>query len=323
MFIRHKGNPIINRKEKTFHSIHAANPDILKFNNKLFYYFRGQGDEKHDQIGVAFAELDSFNGYEWNFYKNNPIIAVSNRKGDFDSRHILDPGTVVINGKVHLYYSGHSYDKPACVGLAISHNGIDFEKHKNNPVILNAIAPEVVIKNKIVYLFYQKKNEKGYFELFCSFSNDGVKFINEKKVFGPDKNNDSFDSFSISTCRIWKENENYYMIYGGSDKFDDYPHAFGLAKSTDLLNWSRYPLNPVFTRGEAGAWDEGGIWFGTVYKYNGKRYMWYEGCGTGFLPDTSKAKELSDKCRNEDYGGYGKSNFSQIGMAVWKGDFDF
>lgn len=321
MFKKYDGNPVIPRKDGTFGSIHMANPDLLEFQGKLYLYYRGQGNEKHDQIGVAFSDKDKFDGVNWEHYPNNPIIKVSENRSDFDSNHILDPGTAVIDGKVFLYYSGHSFDRPACIGLTISNDGINFKKHGPGPVIESAIAPEVVIKDGLVYLFYQRK-VKDHFEFFLCTGSDGISFDkkDEKKIFGPSCVPDTFDHFSVSTCRIFQEENLYYMIYGGGDKFDDYPPAFGLARSRDLVNWERYPNNPVMERGLPGTWDEGGIWFGTTYKYKDSCYLWYEGCGAGLGVSDSAALEASDRCRNFDYGGYAKVSFSQIGLAVYKGE---
>lgn len=306
IFIKHDANPIIPRKPGTFRSIHAANPDLLEFNDRAILYYRGQGDGKHDQMGLAWSEADDFDGVNWKHYDGNPIIKVSNNRDAFDSRHILDPGSVVIDGKVFLYYSGHSYDKPACLGLAVSDDGFNFKKHEK-PVIEGAIAPEVVVKDGIVHLFYQRKL-KDHFEMYKCTSTDGFTFDteNEMIVMMP-----SQDIFSVSTCRIWQEEDSYYMIYGMCNRYDDYPEAFGLAKSYDLLNWVKYPGNPVMQRGVSGTWDEGAIWFGTVYKHEGKYYLWYEGTGSCGID--------SDTCRNKDYGGYAKTSFSQIGMAVYEG----
>ena len=109
------------------------------------------------------------------------------------------------------------------------------------------------------------------------------------------------------------------MTYSGCRRFDDYPEAFGLAKSKDLVHWDRFPDNPILHRGNAGEWDEGAIWFPTIYKHDDKFYLWYEGSGAGLGVESKKAIEASDICRNNDYGGYAKINFSQIGLAIYDG----
>lgn len=302
-FEKYDGNPVIPRIDGTFRSIHVANPDLLEFKGRTFLYYRGQGDEKHDQIGLAWTNPSDFDGVEWKHYNGNPVIKVSKDRDSFDSRHILDPGSAVIDGKVFLYYSGHSYDKPACIGLAVSEDGFAFTK-RVKPVIENAIAPEAVVKDGLVHLIYQRKL-KDHFEVYKCTSKDGIYFDmkNEEKIMVP-----SSGEFSTSTCRIWQEADAYYMIYGMSHKYDDYPEAFGMAKSTNLTDWVKYPDNPVLERGEPGSWDEGAMWFGTVYKHDGTYYLWYEGTGSNGVD--------SDNCRNNDYGGYATTSFSQIGLAT-------
>ncbi|MBN2558164.1 MAG: hypothetical protein JXB33_05345 [Clostridia bacterium] len=320
MFLRVGENPVIPRKPGTFHSMHAANPDILEFGGRIMMYFRGQGDELHDQIGVAWADPGDFNGINWKFYPKNPVIKVGTEQGCFDSRHILDPGSVIIDGKVFLYYSGHSEEHPAAVCLAVSEDGFSFEKWGGGAIVEKAIAPEVLVKDGAVHLFYQRKTN-GRFEFFCARGTDGFNFDieNEIRVFQASGIPGTFDEFSVSTCRIWQEDDEYFMIYGGGDRFDDYPVALGLARSMDLCNWKRYPGNPVLWRGEEGEWDEGGLWFGTVYRHGGTRYLWYEGAGAGLGTATEEARAASEICRNRDYGGYARFNFSQIGLAVHEG----
>ncbi|MCK5129934.1 MAG: hypothetical protein KAQ68_08785 [Clostridiales bacterium] len=323
MFNRYKSNPVISKTPNTFHSMHVANPDVLEYRDKILMYFRGQGEECHDQIGVAYCKADEFDGVNWDFYDRNPIIKVSENKDDYDTNHILDPATVVIKDKVYLYYSGHSYDKPSIIGLAISNDGYNFMKHKT-PIIDNAFAPEVVIRDGMVYLFYQKKSsptQDGYYEFYVCKSQDGIHFdeSTEELIFSPTKKTGAFDEFSVSTARIWYETNQYYMVYGGCNQYSDYPLGFGLATSDDLIHWRRYENNPILLRGEIGTWDEGALWFGTVFKHNDTYYLYYEGTGAGLGTESKEARDTSEIVRNQDYGGYARFNFSQIGLAIYKG----
>ncbi|MFP4385052.1 MAG: hypothetical protein ACLFST_07610 [Spirochaetia bacterium] len=215
-----------------------------------------------------------------------------------------------------LYYSGHPNQGKASIGLAVSTDGTAFRKADLNPVIRNAIAPETVFHNGKLHLFYQR-DTAGYFELYKCAGSDGYHFDagNEQKVFGPSGADGAFDCFSVSTCRIWKEAGWFYMTYGGCRRYKDYPEAFGLARSRNLETWERYPGNPVLTRGAPGEWDEGAVWFATVHREGGTRYLWYEGTGTS----GKHGDRASDECRGSDYGGYGTTSFSQIGMAVYEG----
>jgi hypothetical protein len=45
----------------------------------------------------------------------------------------------------------------------------------------------------------------------------------------------------------------------------------------DLIHWEKYPRNPVFACGKTGQWDDGAIWFGTVFEFDDVLYLLYEG----------------------------------------------
>lgn len=321
-FQRSRNNPVIPRTAGTFYSKHAANPDVLFFRGTYFLYFRGQAQAGHDQIGVALARPEEFDGVHWEMAQHNPILPVSADPDAFDAGHILDPAAVVLGGRVYLYYSAHrrdwnNWNVPSHVGLAIATDGRHFEKHPDNPIIVGT-APEAVLHQGRVHLFFQRRAAAGNFEIYCCVSDDGVHFPagSEQVVFRPSQRIGAFDAFSISTVRIWEAQGWFYMTYGGCDRYFDYPTAIGLARSRDLWQWERYPGNPILPRGAPGTWDEGALWFATVHRVKQVYYLWYEGTGAGLGLHTAAGREASRLCRAADYGGYGQTSFSQIGLAI-------
>jgi hypothetical protein len=69
------------------------------------------------------------------------------------------------------------------------------------------------------------------------------------------------------------------MIYAASRSAEreDLPEAFGLARSSDLVHWEKYPQNPVFSIEKGALWDSGAIWFGTVFEWRDWLILLYEG----------------------------------------------
>ena len=320
MFEKYADNPVIPAAHGTFYSFYSANPDILEFKGKLFYYFRGQSEAHHDQIGVAVEEKDGFDGIRFRNILPDPVIPVSADPDAPDSLHILDPGSAVLNGKVFLYYSAYSEKGGFGICLATSEDGVRFERSPLNPIVTGALAPEPVIKDGRIYLFYQRwqeKNGKHAQTYFCP-SGDGYTFdfSEETEVFSPPE-----DCVSISTNRIYREGEWYYDLFGKCRKFKDYPESIGIARSRDLIRWE-YSEKDVITRGAPGTWDEGALWFATVYRQNGRYYLWYEGGGTGNGRNTPGDIVASDLAIHSDYGGYGVTSFSQIGLAVYDGSLE-
>jgi predicted GH43/DUF377 family glycosyl hydrolase len=165
-------------------------------------------------------------------------------------------------------------------------------------------APEIVVRDGVFFLYYWKAKPSGAgFQIHLATSKDGFSFseYQAEPVLGVGPAG-SWDSHTVETPRIVLADEVYYMMYCGSDRFDDYPWHAGLAVSDDLVHWQKLKWNPVFSRGEEGSWDEGAIWFPTVEEVGGTLYMWYEGYGGG----TS---------RTEAYGSYLDGGKSQVGMA--------
>ncbi len=291
--------PVMPSVPGTYKAWHTANPDILVHNGMIYFYYRG-GDGT-DRICLATAPYDGFNGKNFIDCTNNPIIGTS-KKG-FDSRAALDPAAIYFDNKVFLYYSGLG-DKDDSVGLAVSGDFYNFNKHEH-PVIKGR-APEVLVKDGLIYMYYVLYNNSGGYSVYLATSRDGYNFtkFGNEPVFAPDADPKAWDSKSVTVPRIIEKNGVYYMLYAGDNKYLDYPPYFGLAFSYDLVNWHRGTQNPVSSRGAKGSWDDGGIWYGQMFEYGNKWYLYYEGWGGG----ESHEKE------------YGPGGHSQIGLAT--GVFD-
>ncbi len=258
----------------TWKSRYTANADFLDFNGQYLMYYRGT-DDHHDRVGVMTCPHSSFDGIHWEDYPNNPIIDVG-APGSFDSENILDPSAVVFNGRVFLYYSAIGRTS-STIGLAVSDDGFRFIKH-GSP-LLDGRCPEIVLgSDSRLHLFFVRVTDgKGYC-IYHAVSDDGISFeIGESPVLSVGRPGE-WDSYSVTTPRIFLDRGLYYMVYAGDDATLDDSWRFGLAVSHDLVNWEKYTANPIFSKGEYGDWDDSNIWFGTVEHVAGRYWMWYEGC---------------------------------------------
>lgn len=223
---RHPGNPVFPAAPGTWREAQTANPDLLRKGDTYFMYFRGQ-QGGHDRIGVATIPVKKFDGVTWNIHPK-PIVDVGG-PGSWDENHALDPATILHDGKVFLYYTGCSPRADRAVCLAVSEDGIHFEKYNKNPVVVGG-APEVVFHDKKFYLFYWKAVPGGKgFQIHYATSPNGYDYTEPSESIalpvGPDGR---WDSFTVETPRIFREGDLYYMVYCGSDRHKDYPFNAGL-----------------------------------------------------------------------------------------------
>lgn len=51
-----------------------------------------------------------------------------------DARGLCAPGALVIDGKVHIFYQSYGSGRHDAICHAVSSDGINFERHKDNPI---------------------------------------------------------------------------------------------------------------------------------------------------------------------------------------------
>ncbi len=278
-------NPVVPATGETWKKTWTANPDVIEVDGRTLLYYRGHGtlggadDAGHDRIGLA--EILSVTPDDIEIHDlagGEPIFDVG-QAGTFDDQHALDPAAVAYCGSVLLFYSAVGAEGDA-IGLAISHDGVNFRKFGK---VLEGRAPEVVVKDGLLHMLFQKYIDDDHYEVFLAKSFDGVKWemVQDEPVLAPGAAGE-WDSFDVCTARLHVADDAYYMIYAGSPHLCDVPDYFGLARSTDLINWQRHPGNPIFGTGAKGQADGGAIWYPALLEEDDFFAVLYEGTSTKF-----------------------------------------
>jgi hypothetical protein len=273
---RTKPHPFLSPSTGSLAEEAVTTPDVLDWQGQLYLYV-GAITDGHERLLVSALPPDWLANPSRDAWVGEASVAIDTGPDRFDSLHVFDPAPTAQDDHVLLYYSAIGPDGDT-LGMAFSYDGRTFMKHQC-PVV-EGRAPEVVFFEGQYYLFYVKPMPGRGYAVFASFSPDGETFspLVDSPVFDVGTPG-SWDSFEVTTPRIFRRNSIFYMLYAGQSDpaFKDIPHAFGLARSKDLKTWERYPANPVFRIGEPGSWDDGAIWFGTVYAWDNALYLIYEG----------------------------------------------
>lgn len=301
--------PALAAQAGTLYAKSVTTPDFLAIGTDLYCYV-GAVKDGHERILVL----------KLNPAALRPPLALNalpaqlavdvGPAGSFDSEHVMDPASVAVGGRVFLYYSALG-SGPDSIGLATSEDGVAFVKHAGR--IRFGRAPEVIYHQGRFFLFYVQPTPTGGYAIHLATSTDGISFqeVGSQPVLDTgDKG--SWDAFSVTTPRVFARGDAFYMLYAGDNETRDAPKAFGLARSYDLVHWARYPHNPIFGRGQAGSWDDGAIWFGTVFAWGNSLYLFYEGTSRPALRNGANVSAVGlALCPAEEFNRH---------MADWSGE---
>jgi len=303
-WIKDADNPIIRPERGTWKHDRCTSVTVTFRNGRCFFYHDGgmgfwwNGVPGFNWIGLLTCDESQFDGKTFEPFIGNPVLT-HGRFCDFDRLGMISPRAHIIDGRFHLYYCGVSYERfergkaPVWrkgIGLAISDDGINFDKVGHEPVVrtptpLAIGCPKVYLVDGRWHMLSVAApiDRSEGFAVYLQTSDDPQRFDGPmERVFEPGPAG-AWDCRSIAApaCCYDEEDGYYYMLYGGCGRTWDYPFGIGLARSRDLRDWERHPRNPLIHRGDQGAWDDGAMWVTEFIKHNGMYYAWYEGRSAG------------------------------------------
>lgn len=127
---KNAANPVLKPgAQHEWDGIHTRCSAVL-FDGQVYrMYYMGTGANTREQIGLA----TSSDGIHWQKYQHNPVLRPG-AFGAWDQVLVYHPEVFLDGGKFYMWYAGYN---GAIVrgGLAISSDGIQWNKHDNNPVL--------------------------------------------------------------------------------------------------------------------------------------------------------------------------------------------
>lgn len=304
---------------------HIANAAILSPDEtpdgKWRMYIRGSGynadNEYHDQIGLFTQDPADFKPFgPWDEYEGNPIIA-HGAPGTCDELHLLDCAPCVgKEGRIWFYYQavrGTLDNKHG--SLACRESTDDGHTFTLGKMLKDGVGcSEAIYHDGKYYIYYGYGFNNGQCKIDCAVTEDPMDLGNAQihEVLLPGGGPGDFDSRAVNGIRIFrlKDVDKWFAVYQGSSRHFDFPDRFHVIYSDDLLNWTKVDNDiPFFKRGQAGKWDQGGIWYGEVIEVGDMLYMYYEGWGCEYVvPD-----------RDEPYfgGGHSSTGAASVSKAAF------
>lgn len=169
-FTRNPSNPIV-RAQGEWNNGRAIDADVSIFQNELFLYFATRDPEGKIQMqAVSKCPLDGrFEKYNWKQCCSESILKP---ELEWEQECIEAAATIVKNNKVYMFYAGAYNNCPQQIGVAVSEDGVHFNRLYNEPFLKNGEEgswnssesghPYVFEDDDgRVYLFYQGNNDNG------------------------------------------------------------------------------------------------------------------------------------------------------------------
>ncbi|MFH0829347.1 MAG: hypothetical protein V1907_04185 [Candidatus Kerfeldbacteria bacterium] len=235
--------------------------------------------------------------------KNNAIAALQKKLAE-DEKTIQQLNGNVATSNTALQQTQQSLAKSDAQIQDLQKKGLPkAQKYQNGPILTastdsakwdsnNHVAGNCIVKDAhgTINLFYYAGTKDGA-SVGLARSKDNKKFTKlSAPVLTPGPTG-TWDSGVVSVypnCIIQRNDGTYWMYYSGSPKgspdfYWNKVGAIGVAFSKDLIHWSKYENNPIFTATDAKSWESEGIFEPSVY-FNGDEYggkdafmMWYGG----------------------------------------------
>ncbi len=269
-FEKDSSNPIFHPTGK-WNCGRAIDAEVFQFNDQYFLYYATRDPEFKIQLqGVASAKKNTnFSRKEWkDLSVDKPILKP---ELPWEGECIEAASIIERNGKLYMFYAGAYNNWPQQIGVAVSTNGVDWERLSDKPFLANGPAgtwnnsesghPHIFeAPDGRTFLFFQGNNDKGktwYLSNVEVFWNEKGPYL--KPVPQPKK-------VALGDPFIMLYQDTYYAY--GTEAAD----GITVYTSNDLISWKKMDQLALH---KEDTWANRWFWAPEVYVVNGKFYMYF------------------------------------------------
>jgi predicted GH43/DUF377 family glycosyl hydrolase len=305
-WIRDPGNPVLPPgAPDDADASRCMNPFVLRHEDRLRMYYSGGDSQGRQRICLAEMPVDDCNA----FTRHGAILDVG-LSGSFDAHWCVLPCVHKFGENWHLYYTGNEGSDLGLqsfpgIGLAVSQDGIHFERHSVEPVITGnmtsefsenrgvagggTILEETLADGSIEYrMFYTvavgrpDSDIRIDQEKHCAVchSRDGITWTDHRIVLSPRPDVSSEDA-AVAAPFTWQEDDGYRMLYCGIGTRWGY-YSISEAVSSDGYEWSRGSgdENLSLVPGDPDTWESQMVEYPSVMRTDETYRLFY--CGNGY-----------------------------------------
>jgi predicted GH43/DUF377 family glycosyl hydrolase len=256
---------------------------FVAYNGSAFLMWYN-GENKNGVISVGLAT--SLDGISWIRYPQNPVLRVGS-VGEWDHGSVLG-ASILYEGAIYkMWYSGKAQSGTSStisIGYATSSDGIHWTKYAGNPVFAagpdydrNGVLYPAVISLGSSYVMYYL-GDNGTTAL--ANSTDGTHWTRIAQITWPSQD---WDKSRHTFHGVLKTSQGYLMAYHGQGTT---ALQIGFASSTNGIEWTPYPGNPVITYNfPSSGFDNAFVYMPMVIAVGDSYYVYYTGSSTSQILD--------------------------------------
>lgn len=266
-------------------------PWVIYNGSSFMMWYSGEDKNGNDNIGLA----TSPDGISWSRYSGNPVLKVG-ASGQWDHNSVNEAAVLREGSQYKMWYTGQLYyangSYQEYIGYATSPDGVSWAKYAGNPVLttdppvawddLQIWRPSVVSTGS-GYIMYFRGATQGspIAKEGTATSPDGIHWTKSGSVLSVPAGASGWDAYSrsvdaLNLGNVIKTGGTYVMTYVSIRTQSTNPQI-GLASSTDGLNWTPYPDNPVITYGGQADWDSEGVNWPMVVAVGNQYFVYFVG----------------------------------------------
>ena len=169
-FIRDASNPVFN-PTGSWNNGRAIDAEVIFFKGRYFLYYASRDPAGKVQLqGVATTPASTdFSRKSWKQASDSPILAPAL---EWEGACIEGASVIQRGSKLYMFYAGNYNNAPQQIGLAVSSDGINWQRVSQKPFLANGKPGEWnasesghpdIFKDddSKTYLFYQGNNDNG------------------------------------------------------------------------------------------------------------------------------------------------------------------
>lgn len=291
---RYSEKPILEDND----SYSLFDPNVILIDGKYYMYL---SQRKNKSISLSISS----DGINW----SEPQVVLSNNLSSGWEDDVNRATVVKYNNKYLMYYTGQK-DGVSKIGLAVSDDGVNFERYSENPILEPEFEYESYsVMNPFVMYDYSENIFKMWYSAGETFEPDVIGYatsidgINFKKyannpIVKATNDSEKYDSYKIGGCDVHKINENkYIMFYIGYTDIDTARILY--ATSNNGIDWNMNSKNPILAPNKYGFDSEAVYKASAIYNENeDKWYLWYNGRN---LTKEAIGLAICDKCKFDNF----------------------